>query len=52
VHRDLKLENILVDENYHIKLNDFGTSRLKEAEEMLQTCKGTPLYMAPEVVFE
>ncbi|XP_029812833.1 serine/threonine-protein kinase 33 isoform X2 [Suricata suricatta] len=61
VHRDLKLENILVkssfiDDNNEINLNikvtDFGLSVKKQgrSEAMLQTTCGTPIYMAPEVI--
>ncbi|KAI4889269.1 hypothetical protein NFI96_013534 [Prochilodus magdalenae] len=60
VHRDLKLENILV-KSYHsddngavnIKVTDFGLSVQKGgvgSEKMLQATCGTPIYMAPEVI--
>ncbi|XP_046712794.1 serine/threonine-protein kinase 33 isoform X1 [Silurus meridionalis] len=59
VHRDLKLENILVD-SYHesdghaeinIKITDFGLSVQKGGVgTMLQATCGTPKYMAPEVI--
>lgn len=48
-HRDLKLENILLDENFRVKIADFGTSKLVDRYGKLQTYIGTPGYMAPEI---
>lgn len=50
VHRDLKLENILIGEDYVAKLADFGLGRSAEDSDVLTTYCGTPLMMAPEVV--
>ncbi|XP_071256036.1 serine/threonine-protein kinase 33-like isoform X1 [Salvelinus alpinus] len=61
VHRDLKLENILVKSYHHgvdndminIKVTDFGLSVKKGgvgSENMLKATCGTPIYMAPEVI--
>jgi len=52
VHRDLKLENILIDSNRCIKLTDFGLSKIFELndEQMMQTRCGTPCYVAPEIL--
>ena len=48
VHRDLKLENILVDENLNLKLADFGFACFKKID-MLRSYRGTMTYMAPEI---
>lgn len=50
VHRDIKLENLLIDEEGLIKICDFGVSRQLDKRDSLITGKsGTPAYMAPEV---
>lgn len=48
VHRDLKLENILVDENLNLKLADFGFASYKNID-CLKSFRGTLTYMAPEI---
>jgi serine/threonine protein kinase len=52
VHRDLKPENILLSSNDsdHIKLSDFGLSRMLNSSSNLKTMCGTPQYVAPEVL--
>ncbi|XP_046737968.1 serine/threonine-protein kinase 33-like [Diprion similis] len=60
VHRDLKLENILIaanpqnpDDDLHIKVTDFGLSAVRGGtgyETMLHDCCGTLTYMAPEMI--
>ncbi|XP_043219930.1 myotonin-protein kinase-like [Amphibalanus amphitrite] len=52
MYRDLKLENILVFGDGHIRLADFGLSKLFEDGESTHVTgkTGTPDYMAPEVL--
>jgi serine/threonine protein kinase len=51
VHRDIKLDNLLFDENGRVKICDFGVSRLllNPNEVMTEQC-GTPAYIAPEIL--
>ena len=48
VHRDLKLENILVDENMNLKVADFGFATFRKIHN-LKSYRGTMTYMAPEI---
>ncbi|RQM21877.1 hypothetical protein B5M09_001198 [Aphanomyces astaci] len=53
IHRDMKPQNILVGPKQQIKLCDFGFARAISADtNVLTSIKGTPLYMAPELVKE
>ena len=53
IYRDLKPENILIDKYGHIKLTDFGLSKLLDEEEQkTYTLCGTAEYLAPEIIFE
>ncbi|XP_043386926.1 ribosomal protein S6 kinase-related protein isoform X5 [Chelonia mydas] len=47
VHRDVKMENILLDERGHLKLTDFGLSRHLRRGERAYTICGTLQYMVP-----
>jgi len=51
IHRDIKPQNILIQEPLTVKICDFGFSQtFKEQINMFKTVCGTPLYMSPEII--
>lgn len=52
VHRDLKLENLLLDKNRNVIITDFGFANRFEhrTDDLMQTSCGSPCYAAPELV--
>lgn len=50
MHRDLKLENILVDERGYLKIIDYGLAKIIKGQELAMSYCGTPEYLAPEMV--
>ena len=49
-HRDIKLENIIVDENKMVKVIDLGFGTCTTSNKLLNFFCGTPSYMPPEIV--
>ena len=53
IHRDIKLENFLIDSDGHIKIADFGLSaKIKYDGERKHTVCGTPNYISPELLLD
>ncbi|TMW55078.1 hypothetical protein Poli38472_013840 [Pythium oligandrum] len=50
LHRDIKSKNVLLTEDYEIKVTDFGISRMQTLEETMTREVGTVSWIAPEVI--
>ncbi|CAL9737314.1 serine/threonine-protein kinase Kin4p [Monosporozyma servazzii] len=51
VHRDLKLENLLLDKNENLVITDFGfVNEFSPQNQLMKTSCGSPCYAAPELV--
>lgn len=50
VHRDLKLENILMDSEMNVKIVDFGFSKFFRHNKVLSASCGSREYAAPELL--
>lgn len=50
LHRDIKDENIIIDQHFHVKLIDFGSATYMEEGKLFSTFYGTTEYCSPEVL--
>ena len=50
LHRDIKLDNVLMNSDSELKICDFGVSKIISKGEILNDKCGTPAYMAPEIL--
>lgn len=48
IYRDLKPENVLIDKDGHVRLTDFGLSKI--AKDKTHSICGTPQFLAPEMI--
>ena len=50
MHRDLKLENILVDHRGYLKIIDYGLAKIISGDELAMSYCGTQEYLSPEMI--
>lgn len=50
LHRDLKLENIMINGDGYVKVIDFGLAKILNDDNLAMSFCGTPEYLAPEMV--
>jgi len=50
LHRDIKLDNILLDNDGCVKICDFGVSKIIDKNKLINDQCGTPAYIAPEII--
>jgi serine/threonine protein kinase len=50
IHRDIKMDNILLDRKSQPVISDFGISSLVQPDTLIKDTGGTPAYLAPEVI--
>ena len=51
IHRDLKTKNLLISDCGDIKIADFGFAKQWKNQDLKNTYCGSPLYMAPEILY-